>query len=405
MYKIYEDEKHHLGLISEDGKQKTPAVYDEIQILDGKYWLCRVYTNWDYFYPGSGKFSAKYRDGTITAPNGRSVSNHLEPTSVEDRDVFDSIESFEEDGYMHTYRHGKFGISRLDGTIILEPIYDELYVWRNADVIQVRLASNHMYFNNKGQQVLTDTPTYTEDGKPYFCGLGWKGVQIREIVDEWVDNHTYESNAGLVRILHEDKFTVADFLSKNCERIPMNTKAIDLFTDRWSYEFGVNIVRIQADDDGNITEEEWMKGVQSLDTLGSFLNSWHYIDKFMTNSKTLISLKSLYWLKHKYDMDYDVLGDLCFAYGIDESLAVGEVKWIHIEHYNEHCFPEDYGVSDIARDGTLEELKEAIESHDWEAQGDPYGGAFFGFCNMRYTERPWEETVRILDYMYATTVF
>lgn len=33
-YKIYEDDKHHLGLISNDGKHKTPAVYDEIQIYE-----------------------------------------------------------------------------------------------------------------------------------------------------------------------------------------------------------------------------------------------------------------------------------------------------------------------------------------------------------------------------------
>ena len=33
-YKIYEDGEHHLGLISNDGKHKTPAVYDEIQIRE-----------------------------------------------------------------------------------------------------------------------------------------------------------------------------------------------------------------------------------------------------------------------------------------------------------------------------------------------------------------------------------
>lgn len=398
MYRIYEDEKHHLGLISDDGKHKTPAVYDEIQILEGDYWLCRAYCNWDYFYPATGEFALKRRESKMKY--GKMATNMGEPTSLGDRELFDSIKPRVEDGYIYVYERGKYGINRLDGSVILDSLYDDLYVWRNANVIQVRLGNLHMYFNDKGQQILTDTPSYTEKSTPYFSGLGWTGVQIREIVEEWVDNHTYESSVGLVRILHEDKFTVAEFLSKNCERIPVDTKAIDLLTDRWSYEFGVNIVRIKADDKGCISEEEWMKGVRTLDGLGSFKNSWHYIDKFMSNSKTLISLKSLYWLKHKYDMDYHVIGALCFAYGIDESLEDGEVKWIHLEHYNEHCFPEDYGVSNVAEYGTLEELKELIEAHDWEAQGDPYGGAFFSFYNIRNPEREWEETERVLNYMY-----
>ena len=56
MYQIYEDKKHHLGLISEDGMHKTPAVYDEIKIVDGE-WLCRAYKNWDKFNPYSGTFT------------------------------------------------------------------------------------------------------------------------------------------------------------------------------------------------------------------------------------------------------------------------------------------------------------------------------------------------------------
>ena len=183
MYKIYEDEKHHLGLISEDGTHKTPAVYDEIQIKEGKYWLCRAYHNWDYFYPATGKFSVKRREGTIKGTNCKVVSNTGGPTSLEDREVFDSIGPRTEDGYIYIYHYGKFGINALDGTTILEPEYDDLYVWRNANVIQTRIANNHLYFNDKGERVLTDVPTYLEGGTPYFSGLGWKGVQIREIVD------------------------------------------------------------------------------------------------------------------------------------------------------------------------------------------------------------------------------
>lgn len=63
-YKIYEDDMHHLGIISEDGSYKTPAVYDEIQIKEDGIWYCRAYVNWDYFYTEKGTISVKSRKNT-----------------------------------------------------------------------------------------------------------------------------------------------------------------------------------------------------------------------------------------------------------------------------------------------------------------------------------------------------
>ena len=71
-----------------------------------------------------------------------------------------------------------------------------------------------------------------------------------------------------------------------------------------------------------------------------------------------------------------------------------------MEHYKEHCFPEDYGVCEDMRYHTLKELRENIESHDWEAKGDPYDGCFFGYRNICYPDgREWSETKKILNYM------
>ena len=295
----------------------------------------------------------------------------------------------------------KFGLKSIDGVIILDAVYDEIELWEKANVIQTRLGEKYYYFNDKKEQILTDEPSCMEQNIPYWEGIGWHKFMVREIVNHISDNHTYSSDAGFVRIDRKEVKDVADMLAANCERIPIKSESIKLLTDRYSYEFGMTIVKLKANIDGVITEKEWMTGIDKLDTLGSFKNSWHYIDKFVTNSKTKLSVKSLYWLKHRYDMKYVVIDDLCFAYGIDDSLADGEVKWIHVEHYNEHCFPGGYEVSDAMKYGTLDELKELIESHDWEADGDPYGGCFFSYCNICYPdERSWEETEKILNYMY-----
>ena len=399
-YKIYEDGEHHLGLISNDGKHKTPAVYDEIQIREDGIWYCRAYINWDYFYPASGTFSVKTRKGTIEGSNGRKVGNGGGPTTIEDREVYDSISERKTSQYIFTYEYGKFGLKSLDGLVILDAIYDDIDVWENANVIQVRLGDKHYYFNDQKEQILTDEPSCMEQDVPYWDGMGWNHFMVREIVDKVSDNHTYLSNVGFVRIDHREVKEVVSMLQANCERIPIKIDSIKDLTDQYSYEFGMNILKLKTSVDGIITEEEWKSGIDKLESLGAFGNSWHYIDKFVTNSKTKLSVKSLYWLKHRYDMECDVLGDLCFAYGLDETLKDGEVKWIHVEHYNEHCFPEDYGVCDAMQYDTLNELKEIIESHDWNAQGDPYGGCFFAYCNIRYPEgRPWDETEKILNYM------
>ena len=402
-YRIYEDDMHHLGIISEDRSYKTPAVYDEIQIKEDGVWFCRAYVNWDYFYTKTGGFSVKSRENThYYVTYGKGVNPNKKPISVEDRKVYDSITVHETGKFITTYDKGKFGVKRLDGSIVLDALYDDVSIWKDANVIQARLGNSYMYFNDQRVQILTDKPSCHEKDGPYFWdGMGWHNFMTREMVDEISDGQTYESPIGLIRINQQGVTDVAQMLQENCQRILMNPNAITELTDQYSYEFGMTTIRLQANQNGEIIPEEWLKGIENLETLGAFENSWHYIDKFLSNTRTKLSVKSLYWLKHRYDMEYDVLGRLCFSYGIDDTLADGEVKWIHVEHYNEHCFPNDYGVSNVMNRGTLSELKNLIASHDWKAQGDPYGGCFFGYRNIRYSEdRPWEETESILEYMY-----
>lgn len=401
-YSVYEDEKHHLGIVSMDGKFKSSAVYDEIQTLDNQIWHCRAYNDWDYFYPSTATFSAHVRC-PVELDDGRRSSNELKPISVECREFYDSIPELKKSRFVYTYVNGKFGLKSISGSVILKPVYDDLNVWKNADVIQVRQADRYMYFNCQQQQILTDEPEYPEQGAPYVEGMGCTKMVAREIVDGVLDNHTYKSDAGYVRINSLNVEDVANKLQANCERIPMRQEAIELLTNRYSYEFGLISVRLKADEDGVVSDLEWQSAADRLIALCTFANSWHYIDKFMTNSRTRLSFRSFYWLKHKYDMECQVIGRLCFAYGIDETLRDGEVKWIHVEHYNEHCFPgpEDYAVSYAMEYGSIKELRRRLDACDWKGQGASYGGSFFGYHNIRYPKgRTWKETKKILDYMY-----
>ena len=145
-----------------------------------------------------------------------------------------------------TYEYGKFGLKSLDGLVILDAIYDDIDVWENANVIQVRLGDKHYYFNDQKEQILTDEPSCMEQDVPYWDGMGWNHFMVREFVDKVSDNHTYISNVGLVRIDHREVKEIASMLQANCERIPMKIESIKELTDQYSYEFGMNILKLKA---------------------------------------------------------------------------------------------------------------------------------------------------------------
>lgn len=79
-----------------------------------------------------------------------------DPTTPADREVYDSISEYVTDRYIILYKDGKFGVKSLDGSVILETIYDDVILWYKANVIQVRKGDKHLYFNDRKERILTD---------------------------------------------------------------------------------------------------------------------------------------------------------------------------------------------------------------------------------------------------------
>ena len=321
---------------------------------------------------------------------------------------YDKIEENVE-GYTIVYLKGKFGIKAPDGHQILPCEYDELIKWKDAKVIATRRGNDYLYFDVDGNEILTDRPTNTpEDGFnmpedefntteeefPYTQD-GWLSdiVQIKELVPMKTNEHTYESNVGYVCLYVMSIQERAEQLFTSCDILPMPQEAKEIFLDEFSYEYKGYIGTF----DVNTPIKDWIKSIKSL---GAFNNSFHFIDKFSTNSKTRINLEKLVGIKrYYYDHCACLGGSPHIAYDIDETLKDGQVRWEHDEHYKEHCFPGLYHIGGLVRAGSLSELKKAVEEAEWD-ENDPYGGCFFHFGNIRYTKaRSWEETKKVIEYI------
>jgi hypothetical protein len=301
------------------------------------------------------------------------------------------------DGYTIFYgENGKFGAMDKTGKTIIPCEYDELDKWKQNDVLEARKGKKWFYFNHDGTEILTDAPKQSFNGKPYeVCRWLSDVVQISERVETQSDNHTYSTEDGtFIRLQGMLPKDCRSMLVKHCELIKIPLGALKLLTDRYSYEFAGYIVTVPIT---NIITD----GLTLLEKMGSFGSSWYYIDKFLTNKKTFMKLQDFIRLNRFYadKQKVQVLGDPSIGYGYDNSLSDGLVRWIHIQHYNEHCFPGYYEVGGLVCEGHFDELKEYVESIHWD-QDEPFGGEFFNFGNIRYTtKRNWHETFKVLNYL------
>jgi hypothetical protein len=377
---VITEKKGRYGLSLKDGKKITPCVYDEIRPT-GDDFTCRIWKNWDRVEIENGEVFFSVR---VNFCNNR-------PVTIADLKLYDAIKPEKQDGCTIIYSSGKFGIKDANDAWIVPCICDQLSKWHDAEVVEVRIGEECKYFNLQGEEILTDKPAY---GDSYAENKFLSGImQVKELTDGINDHHTYIHKMGFIRLNHISPKAFAQELRSHCEIIPMPEKAISDFLDKYSYEYSAGIITLSINDLVS-------KGTNLLEGLGFFENSWHYIDKMLTNENTRIKVSSFVQLRRYYEDHRIVLGGSPhFAYGIDKSLKDGEVKWINVQHYCEHCFPGYYEIGDLVCEGSLEELRKEVESIEWPEE-EPYGGAFFNYGNIRYTKkRTWTETKKVLEYI------
>jgi len=386
---IITEKDGRFGLSLTDGTVITECVYDEVRPMSDSF-RCRLYKHVDTIGVSDGKCSVLQREGCVR-------KDEIESNGKITPDVLKWYDRIEEkvEGYTIVYLKGKFGINAPDGHQILPCEYDELEKWFDDDVIAARRGNDYLYFDAEGNKIRTDRPTNApEDDFPYTQDDGLADiVKIKELVPEKINDYTYESDAGHVCLYVMSIPKRAEQVFTPCSIIPMPQEAKENFLNEFSYEFSAYIGTF----DLNTPINDWIKVIKGL---GAYNNSFHFIDKFSTNSKTRISLSKFVEIK-RYYYDYCAClgGSPHIAYTIDESLKDGQVRWEHDEHYQEHCFPGLIGIGNLVCDGSLADLKQAVEEAEWD-EGDPYGGCFFHFGNIRYTEaRSWEETKKVIEYI------
>jgi hypothetical protein len=391
---IIKEKDGRFGLSLTNGQEITPVVYDEILEKENEY-LCRIWKNLDSVDISTGKVSERRRTGDCF--DSYSYWGHEVKFDGQYSERKRNIRSEDVGGYTIVYgENGKFGVMGKDGQIILPCEYDELSKWGIGNVFEARKGNKWFYFDTSGKEILTDCPDLCWNDLRYTCSH-WNNniMQVKECVPELSDNHTYSTENGLfIRLQNMLPKDCRRMLVKHCEHIKIPLGALKLLTDRYSYEFAGYIVTVPIT---NVITD----GLALLEKMGSFRNSWYYIDKFLTNKKTFMKLQDFIRLNRYYadKQNVQVLGDPSIGYGYDNSLSDGLVRWIHIQHYNEHCFPGYYEVGGLVCEGHFDELKEYVESIHWD-QDEPFGGEFFNFGNIRYTtKRNWHETFKVLNYL------
>ena len=379
---IVTKENGRYGLSLKSGEIVTPCVYDEITPKD-YYFLCRIWKNSDYVYFKDGSTSTARRIGG--SPQGNF-------TTLKDLDFYNNIKPEENDGYYIVYRYGRFGLENKKRQTIIPCEYDNVFKWKKADVIQTRKKEDCRYFNLRGDEILTDRDSianFTQYG--YLNGT----VQIKELVKGMNDGRTFfHDKVGYIRLFLMSPEECTKLFKCDRDVIPLPVTATNNMIEHYSYEFSGCILYFSIKSSLN-------REIDKLKETGFLGNSFYFTDKFFANSRTHLKATKLVELRRHYEDEERCLDNSPYiGYGIDDSLEDGVVKWLHVEHYNEHCFPGHTQIGNLVKDGQLKDLKEYVEGINWDTTHDSFGGPFFHLGSVWFTtKRIWNETEKVLEYI------
>jgi len=355
MIEIKQDSDGQWGGVDERGNVVIPFKYDEITLFDDKY-FCRKIE--DYIWIDQECYV-----------RSRHTVNSTWVSEDEEDDDNDALLK-EEDGVIYKYQKGKFGVLDKNKNVILPCNFDDVWRWENCDVIEVRTGTRYQYFDMNANPILTRHRYGPVDNllSPYSISEQQNDIALMtmEFVDSCYDEQCcvcYGRPTRLDRILRQD---VEGMMRFPCEYQRFPADAFHRFNGWDTYIYRAYIAHGKS-------SNPMGDCVRQLHEMRCYSTSWSYLDKVLTNENTRLSEQELELLQFAAS-DCETGGQTTIGYGIDNKLADGEVKVLHIEYFSDH-WPndEDAENEDLEADRlikclfpdyyTWKEAKPILEAH------------------------------------------
>ena len=314
-----------------------PFEYDEITLFGDKYY-CRKKN--DYVWIDQNGHTCK--NNTWTSEDG---SNALLK---------------EKNGVIYKYQNGKYGVLRKDKSVILPCSFDEVQRWEHCDVIETRTGTRYQYFDMNAKPILTKHRNGLVDDmfSPYSIDEQQNDIalMIMEFVDNCYDEQCcvcYGHSTRLDRILRQD---VEGMMRSHCEYQRFPADAFHRFNGWDTYIYRAYIAHGKSDNPMGDC-------IRQLHEMRCYSSSWFYLDKVLTNENTHLTEQELELLQYAAN-DCGESQQTTIGYGIDNTLADGEAKILHIEYYADH-WPSDEEYTEEPPLGCLINCIKP-DRYDWE---------------------------------------
>lgn len=305
----------------------------------------------------------------------------------------------------------KMGWSR-NGKTVVRPLFDDVERWGLLGLYQTRINDKYQYFTEDGREVLGfRREIRDEDGSPFWMRSDeGESFSILECPpsSSLPECNIWEIDNLKVGMDRCDRVDLLKELVNPDDILPMTRNEVSGLTNAFSYEFSAYRFMVSGE---NLVED--LKKLFNKFVVDD--NTWFYVIRLTTAKGETISASQLEKMNNFIDnLERRPLGK-DFAVGEDETLPKGSVSALIITHYNECCFPP--GISfewiEVCNKGSLNDvIDKDIELQCFTRQyvedvakedflTDTYDSYF---SNIRYySERPWEVTEKVLDYVSEKT--
>jgi hypothetical protein len=358
------------GVVDSQGEEVMPCVFDQIEKLKDSVFGRKGDSYWEFRECGSSTLRGNYSDTGFYVENGKK-------------------------GWKE------------DGKVVVPAQYDDICHYRNSNFYQVLNDEKWAYINRYGEPVLTHVRVI--ESADATVPLPFKTNNNNVLVFQEYVGEEKENDKNVV--LLNGVWQRLDRISGNeiCKMLvnpddekPLSDKDLELFNNKFSYEFAAYQVTSQE-------QSGIIDCLKKLQSMGLHCNSWHYIVKIWKPVGENPSAEELRFLRYQIEKHHQ-LGDLRFCLAHDANLKAGETRMFVVTHYNERCWPAHWEFEwwKERQELTLSQIKrrltklhktintEVLEPYREEVWQDQIYGCIY---SMGYNKnRTWKETVKVLDY-------